>query len=106
MDTAKAANLFANYPEAELEEFINAPIGRGSPIERKLSPLIASECPRLVVRVELNILSPYYCCKLEWYPRVIFTKLNAFRAPDRKPPEQLFSTSPRNHSKQVLHLEP
>ncbi|RSH87483.1 hypothetical protein EHS25_003393 [Saitozyma podzolica] len=41
MDTAKAANLFTNYPEADLYEFINAPIGRGRPIERKLSPLIA-----------------------------------------------------------------
>lgn len=43
MDTAKAANLFANYPEADLYEFINAPIGRGKPIAKKLSPLIASE---------------------------------------------------------------
>ena len=41
MDTAKAANLFANYPDADLMEFINAPIGRGRPIDRKLSPLIA-----------------------------------------------------------------
>lgn len=41
MDTAKAANLFANYPEADLYEFINAPIGRGKPIAKKLSPLIA-----------------------------------------------------------------
>ncbi|WWC70339.1 uncharacterized protein I206_104289 [Kwoniella pini CBS 10737] len=41
MDTAKAANLFVNYPEADLYEFINAPIGRGKPIEKKLSPLIA-----------------------------------------------------------------
>ena len=43
MDTAKAANLFANYPEADIYEFINAPIGRGTPITKKLSPLIASE---------------------------------------------------------------
>ena len=42
MDTAKAANLFANYPKADLFEFINAPIGRGTPIDKKLSPLIAS----------------------------------------------------------------
>ena len=42
MDTAKAANLFSNYPKADLYEFINAPIGRGTPIEKKLSPLIAS----------------------------------------------------------------
>lgn len=43
MDTAKAANLFANYPQADLFEFINAPIGRGTPITKKLSPLIASK---------------------------------------------------------------
>ncbi|WWD02873.1 hypothetical protein V865_000915 [Kwoniella europaea PYCC6329] len=41
MDTAKAANLFTNYPESDLYEFINAPIGKGKPIEKKLSPLIA-----------------------------------------------------------------
>lgn len=43
MDTAKAANLFTNYPNADLYEFINAPIGKGTPITKKLSPLIASE---------------------------------------------------------------
>ena len=43
MDTAKAANLFTNYPQSDLMEFINAPIGQGKPIEKKLSPLIASE---------------------------------------------------------------
>jgi hydroxyacid-oxoacid transhydrogenase len=43
MDTAKAANLFVNYPEADLFEFINAPIGKGTPISKKLSPLICSE---------------------------------------------------------------
>jgi hydroxyacid-oxoacid transhydrogenase len=42
MDTAKAANLFTCYPEADLMEFINAPIGRGTPIAKKLRPLIAS----------------------------------------------------------------
>ncbi|WVR07140.1 hypothetical protein IAU60_004181 [Kwoniella sp. DSM 27419] len=41
MDTAKAANLFTNYPESDIYEFINAPIGKGTPIDRKLSPLIA-----------------------------------------------------------------
>lgn len=41
MDTAKAANLFANYPKADLYDFINAPIGKGIPIDKKLSPLIA-----------------------------------------------------------------
>ena len=43
MDTAKAANLFTNYPNADLYEFINAPIGRGKPIEKKLSPLVCSK---------------------------------------------------------------
>jgi hydroxyacid-oxoacid transhydrogenase len=43
MDTAKAANLFCTYPEADIYEFINAPIGKGTPIAKKLSPLIASE---------------------------------------------------------------
>lgn len=47
MDTAKAANLFANYPKADLYDFINAPIGKGIPIDKKLSPLIASTCPNL-----------------------------------------------------------
>ncbi|KAK4685544.1 hydroxyacid-oxoacid transhydrogenase, partial [Tremellales sp. Uapishka_1] len=41
MDTAKAANLFVNYPEADLFDFINAPIGKGLPIKKSLSPLIA-----------------------------------------------------------------
>lgn len=45
MDTAKAANLFTNYPKADLFEFINAPIGKGTPITKKLSPLIASTLP-------------------------------------------------------------
>lgn len=40
MDTAKASNLFANYPDADLMDFINAPIGKGRPIEKKLSPLV------------------------------------------------------------------
>ena len=43
MDTAKAANLFVNYPDADMFDFINAPIGKGKPIDRKLSPLVCSE---------------------------------------------------------------
>lgn len=42
MDTAKAANLFVNYPDADMFDFINAPIGKGKPIDRKLSPLVCS----------------------------------------------------------------
>ncbi|KAG0247447.1 Hydroxyacid-oxoacid transhydrogenase, mitochondrial, partial [Mortierella polycephala] len=41
MDTCKAANLYSNYPEADLLEFVNAPIGKGSVIDKTLSPLIA-----------------------------------------------------------------
>ncbi|KAF9151388.1 Hydroxyacid-oxoacid transhydrogenase, mitochondrial [Linnemannia schmuckeri] len=41
MDTCKAANLYFNYPDADLLEFVNAPIGKGSVITKDLSPLIA-----------------------------------------------------------------
>ena len=41
MDTAKAANLFAVYNEADLFDFINAPVGKGLPITKQLRPLIA-----------------------------------------------------------------
>ncbi|KAF9427558.1 Hydroxyacid-oxoacid transhydrogenase, mitochondrial [Podila epigama] len=41
MDTCKAANLYSNYPNADLLEFVNAPIGKGSIIDKDLSPLIA-----------------------------------------------------------------
>lgn len=41
MDTCKVANLFTCYPEADLLEFVNAPIGKGSPVTRSLRPLIA-----------------------------------------------------------------
>ncbi|KAL7421768.1 hypothetical protein Q5752_003539 [Cryptotrichosporon argae] len=41
MDTAKAANLFSCYPDADLMEFINAPVGKGTPINKALHPLIA-----------------------------------------------------------------
>lgn len=43
MDTCKAANLYSNYPNADLLEFVNAPIGKGSVIDKTLSPLIASK---------------------------------------------------------------
>ncbi|KAH9458082.1 hypothetical protein MJO29_005202 [Puccinia striiformis f. sp. tritici] len=41
IDTCKVANLYSCYPEADLLEFVNSPIGKGKPIERKLKPLIA-----------------------------------------------------------------
>lgn len=40
MDTAKAANLYATYP-ADLLEYVNAPIGRATPVPGPLKPLIA-----------------------------------------------------------------
>ncbi|KAH9999944.1 iron-containing alcohol dehydrogenase 1 [Russula vinacea] len=41
MDTAKAANLFTVYKEADLYDFINAPVGKGLAISETLRPLIA-----------------------------------------------------------------
>ncbi|KAF8639910.1 hypothetical protein AX17_001161 [Amanita inopinata Kibby_2008] len=41
IDTAKAANLFTVYKDADLFDFINAPVGKGLPISQPLRPLIA-----------------------------------------------------------------
>lgn len=41
IDTAKAANLFTVYKDADLMDFINAPIGKGLPVGETLRPLIA-----------------------------------------------------------------
>ncbi|KAI5807399.1 iron-containing alcohol dehydrogenase-domain containing protein [Peziza echinospora] len=40
MDTAKIVNLYGCYPEAGFLDFVNAPLGLGRPIEKKLKPLI------------------------------------------------------------------
>lgn len=34
-------NLYNEYPEADFLDFVNAPLGNGRPIDRKLNPLIA-----------------------------------------------------------------
>jgi hydroxyacid-oxoacid transhydrogenase len=63
MDTAKAANLFVNYPDADMFDFINAPIGKGKPIDRKLSPLIcstSSPCSATTTDTQFLLL-PYVC---------------------------------------------
>ncbi|KAG2141699.1 alcohol dehydrogenase [Suillus bovinus] len=41
IDTAKAANLFTVYKDADLMDFVNAPVGKGLPISQTLRPLIA-----------------------------------------------------------------
>lgn len=40
MDTAKAANLYATYPD-EFLAYVNAPIGQGKPVPGSLKPLFA-----------------------------------------------------------------
>ncbi|KII95205.1 hypothetical protein PLICRDRAFT_96252 [Plicaturopsis crispa FD-325 SS-3] len=41
IDTAKTSNLFSVYGDADLMDFINAPVGKGKPIDKPLRPLIA-----------------------------------------------------------------
>ncbi|KAK4160032.1 sulfite reductase [NADPH] flavoprotein component-like protein [Cladorrhinum sp. PSN259] len=41
IDTAKLMNLYSCYPDADFMDFVNAPLGKGRPIDRKLLPLIA-----------------------------------------------------------------
>ncbi|KAJ2089083.1 hypothetical protein GGI09_006310 [Coemansia sp. S100] len=41
IDTAKAANLYTVFGDAHLLDFVNAPLGKGRPVDRVLLPLIA-----------------------------------------------------------------
>ena len=56
MDTAKAADLYATYPE-EFMTFVNAPLGEGRPVPGRMAPLICvpttagtgSECSGIAI---------------------------------------------------------
>ncbi|RQM05970.1 hypothetical protein DH86_00002538 [Scytalidium sp. 3C] len=41
IDTAKLMNLYTCYPDADFLDFVNAPLGKGRPVDKKLHPLIA-----------------------------------------------------------------
>ncbi|XP_028159820.1 probable hydroxyacid-oxoacid transhydrogenase, mitochondrial [Ostrinia nubilalis] len=41
MDTCKAANLYYSDPEADFLDYVNAPIGKGKPVNVRLQPMIA-----------------------------------------------------------------
>lgn len=41
IDTVKLMNLYSAYPEADLVDFVNAPLDKGRPIDKPLRPLIA-----------------------------------------------------------------
>ncbi|KAI0113101.1 Dehydroquinate synthase-like protein [Daldinia grandis] len=41
IDTAKLMNLYTEYPDADFLDFVNAPLGKGRPIDKTLKPLVA-----------------------------------------------------------------
>ena len=41
IDTAKLMNLYTVYPEADFLDFVNAPLGKGLPVDKPLRPLVA-----------------------------------------------------------------
>ncbi|CAG7979990.1 unnamed protein product [Penicillium olsonii] len=41
IDTAKLMNLYTAYPEADFLDFVNAPLGKGRPVDKPLLPLVA-----------------------------------------------------------------
>ncbi len=41
IDTAKAVNLYTTYPPADFLDYVNPPIGKGTPVPGQLKPLIA-----------------------------------------------------------------
>lgn len=43
IDTLKAANLYSCDPDADFLDYVNAPVGKGKPVEVNLKPMIASK---------------------------------------------------------------